>query len=1209
MPLVRLGVGNEYGLGEPGLYKKSLRKEDPKAILDGVTVAGLVGILRQLGDLAEFAADVFHDLHEQITATAGRSRKMMAQVRNIESSIPSIEKVIKGQTSHIHFAYIAGSDWHTHIPHGQNLLLSSELPHFMMDSYEECRDPPRLFLLDKFDHSGTGACLKRYSDPSYFKRVWAASHTEGAKNDLKEKKVEKFKRKGFRVAEIQQAIYSACRHSNENRKYDRGEKFASLSTDGYSISLENENISSPELRLNHEISSGSTSFGSKTKESFVEETSYADPQMMPDELGYRLPNPNLHGNDSGLRVSALQDEPSTEDSDAVSQPGSLQEQSMPRSSVTWEEKTEIVKPTSPSSCNDILVDRVQVVQEGIIVESSDCLELDSELIDAQHAKLEALVHEDIVLHSAKTPEHLSGVNHFDEVTSETDNYVDAPNTMDYETETEVDCRTKMEIQAISNTNSLGVESETGENQIISVQNPDTHDAEAPASLDSAQTQNGTGNFLHLNSLNGSEPVKSPYATKVVLNQDYLIPNACEINASDISEIKDHHECIDGSLSSKSGASCEPTVQPDEVASEPSILQHSLSTDASSMPSVQLWTNGDLFGVEPSKPPELGVVNKDNKNYISNNRSSKIDFSSCTVKSQMFDNEPGAKSDGAFTVLDPASEDFSSEMDVDSECTLVSYVPQNSDGGQLSARRKLSVRMSSDVNIKHHSHMSVQPYLQSELLNNSHDSHSSSNYSSLNKLELTRTSEIYGVPPRDSYCIGSSAGPSQSTMGVSSSFSELAQKILSNTIQRKVLPTTNSENASMETTKPEENSCLNYNKEEPNIVASQTLYKQSINEKATLVSEMEQASSTQHYPEKGSPPLEYMKISFHPINGLENTRLKLDFCSGSLHENNEDFIFPSFQLLQGPVETLPEVCSESDDDTFCRSCPYSSEDLLSPCSYSNSEQWDQDESSEYFDHEFYDISRRFQSSSTSISRPMGSGQMDHADMHILEAENLSVIVDKSKLPFHLGSMMELPGFDSVLPSIKQEGICHSFPENLANAEVVPKDEASPPLPPMQWRTSKPSVTLEGYDNFKNNLGHLDGLQALRISPSQKKGQNSPLNSCIGQAVLEHPKEEVVMSDISVRISFISQDLDQQKLNEQQGVTQSASHTEVDMREELLQQIRNKKFSLRRTTTSTPRDIPHHPTTNAANGNVNTILQKASAIRQAFVSSDDDNWSDA
>ena len=53
MPLVRLEVRNEYGLGQPELYKETNR-DDPKAVLDGVAVAGLVGILRQLGDLAEY---------------------------------------------------------------------------------------------------------------------------------------------------------------------------------------------------------------------------------------------------------------------------------------------------------------------------------------------------------------------------------------------------------------------------------------------------------------------------------------------------------------------------------------------------------------------------------------------------------------------------------------------------------------------------------------------------------------------------------------------------------------------------------------------------------------------------------------------------------------------------------------------------------------------------------------------------------------------------------------------------------------------------------------------------------------------------------------------------------------------------------------------------------------------------------------------------
>lgn len=52
MPLVRLLIRNELGLADPALYR-SAPDGDPKSVLDGVAVAGLVGILRQLGDLAE----------------------------------------------------------------------------------------------------------------------------------------------------------------------------------------------------------------------------------------------------------------------------------------------------------------------------------------------------------------------------------------------------------------------------------------------------------------------------------------------------------------------------------------------------------------------------------------------------------------------------------------------------------------------------------------------------------------------------------------------------------------------------------------------------------------------------------------------------------------------------------------------------------------------------------------------------------------------------------------------------------------------------------------------------------------------------------------------------------------------------------------------------------------------------------------------------
>lgn len=44
---------------------------------------------------------------------------------------------------------LSGVEWHPRIPHEQNHLIHDDLPHFIMDPYEECRDPPRLHMLDK----------------------------------------------------------------------------------------------------------------------------------------------------------------------------------------------------------------------------------------------------------------------------------------------------------------------------------------------------------------------------------------------------------------------------------------------------------------------------------------------------------------------------------------------------------------------------------------------------------------------------------------------------------------------------------------------------------------------------------------------------------------------------------------------------------------------------------------------------------------------------------------------------------------------------------------------------------------------------------------------------------------------------------------------------------------------------------------------------
>lgn len=197
MPLARYQIRNEFSLADPELYRAA-DKDDPEALLEGVAMAGLVGVLRQLGDLAQFAAEVFHDLHEEVMATAARGHGLMVRVQQLEAEVPSLEKAFLSQTHHSSFFSNAGMDWHPNLRSEQNLITREDLPRFVMDSYEDCRGPPRLFLLDKFDVAGAGACLKRYTDPSFFKLESSSSKAATAEVH-REKRSRRVKKKAARL--------------------------------------------------------------------------------------------------------------------------------------------------------------------------------------------------------------------------------------------------------------------------------------------------------------------------------------------------------------------------------------------------------------------------------------------------------------------------------------------------------------------------------------------------------------------------------------------------------------------------------------------------------------------------------------------------------------------------------------------------------------------------------------------------------------------------------------------------------------------------------------------------------------------------------------------------------------------------------------------------------------------------------------------------
>uniref|UniRef100_A0A7I4ATB6 Protein SCAR n=1 Tax=Physcomitrium patens TaxID=3218 RepID=A0A7I4ATB6_PHYPA len=184
MPLVRYEVRCEHSLASPELYR-FVGQDDSQGLLEGVAMAGLVGVVRQLGDLTELATGIFHDLYDDIITIASRGKDLKARVACLEADLSLVEKALHAE---------ARSKWRAPLPMDQNLYVHGRLPRFIRNFYDDCQFPPRLFLLDPFDEAGQGACLKRYSDPTFFRITWATAQKKAAEEAKLGRQAEQDKR-------------------------------------------------------------------------------------------------------------------------------------------------------------------------------------------------------------------------------------------------------------------------------------------------------------------------------------------------------------------------------------------------------------------------------------------------------------------------------------------------------------------------------------------------------------------------------------------------------------------------------------------------------------------------------------------------------------------------------------------------------------------------------------------------------------------------------------------------------------------------------------------------------------------------------------------------------------------------------------------------------------------------------------------------------
>ncbi|XP_050287341.1 protein SCAR3 isoform X50 [Quercus robur] len=1214
MPLVRLEVRNEYGLGQPELYKETNR-DDPKAVLDGVAVAGLVGILRQLGDLAEFGAEVFHGLQEQIMTTASRSHKLKVRVQRIEVALPSLEKAVLTQTSHIHFAYTAGSEWHPRIRNEQNHFIYNDLPRFIMDSYEGCRDPPRLHLLDKFDTGGPGSCLKRYSDPTFFKKVFFTSD-EATEKTQANRKARRSKKK--RSSQRNGQVLRSTSISNRSSRL----QFASPTVNRQTSPL--QTTSAVDIMSNSDMGDCSNSFDSRSGLQFTSHIVNGRTSPQTASTVDTTLDPGDHANSYDSRTASgyiecvfhpshsVQPEQQESPSSRLMQPNDtldstfpeeetkaivdnfpqslLQEQIASGSCVTWDEKSEIVEPKGHQSDRDeapetLLSNSDTDTHEGRGVDLRNVDQMDTHEgrgVDLRNVdQMDTHEGRGVNLRNVDQMNTLEGsevnLRNVDQIYTHEGRGVNLRNVDQMDThegrgvnlrnDDHVDGLHENSLELMSGMNQIDdIESETdnymdalntieseSENDIdcqtkreVELYNSDSDDEgidvihelpvnssdHNPPELESHTASYISSNEGMLSNIPNSDSPESfahehiPQMAKISPNLDHSVDN----DSSESSDILDDSNSVSvsGPISSASEISDFRDPSRGKIISG-FFKSQETPADISGVHSNTFWTNGGLLGLEPSKPPDFTMQNAMKQDSVNRSKDETVCLPAHGF--MLRGDEHEAKQD----IL--AKKAGVIEKDPSYVCSTscqdgVSTKKTDSGFSPVDSDSKCEISVMAPKTV-----MPVAPDMKSS-------------YAEGNQENDENSSLVFG----------------------------LSRRLLANGLYKKVSlvhhdnpePVSSVDAVGLE-------QCSGQHR-----VVNQTIPETTIEEQLGHGSPVDSLTS--------SPPLEHMKISFHPLNGFETSKLKLKFPDGNQRFEGMRDMFPSFQLVPEPDIPLNEFVSESDDDTFCRSSPSKSDDCLSHHSESNSEQWESGEIPEINNLELYDALCRIPSGE-SMSSSMDFVGTANNGVHI-DGGNKSADTRNGVEPSLSGPFLDLPNFDTVNPVLLQKT---NDDPNLLKLEYPGQPTPQPPpLPPAQWRMSKPHVDVT--EDEEDNL-----YEALKSAFDLK---------LLGSAMFQQPKPAPAkQQDTNKEANIVEQKSkqDQQKLNGQKEANQAVNGTEMDERGDFLQQIRSKSFNLRRTVTAKPTNTPA-PT----NVQVTAILEKANAIRQAVGSDDgddDDTWSDA
>lgn len=739
-----------------------------------------------------------------------------------------------------------------------------------------------------------------------------------------------------------------------------------------------ENRSIPDVRSNQDLISRSTSLGSKSRFSLAEQVADPDPVsgplVLPDETAYRSSSSVKH---------------EETDTDYYSNGVLVSVPLSPTRSITWDEKAPVVATTSTVYCDDVIMDQVHV---GPMFSNQDSSP------DSRKLPLP------LTLVTANT----------EEVVSETENYVDALNTLESETETEMEFHTKWEVNQLHDSGSKSdVKPMNVSSEVLQV-------APSDNLLASQRSEVGNGNSLRqhesprnsgfasseVSEINDASPKNGWSGNGSVSTREPQFQEISEIAPPEISSLVLNDGSLMNSQETKfqtSDYSRDESQEYSKIASndfsehfvplEADVLDPTVEPSVENSPRVKIKPRSASRRYEflqHSEVPPLAVsplhlplpdhiVQSDVENGIIDypRRSVEEPWGSCTITTaESVENEMQPSFSDVQTT--DANGVHDTTMD---ESSIIEKSPfVNVSSAKLWTNAGLFGLEPSKPPV-----FASVNNLTEDAVPLANGSIPCSNLAQEVDNPLPGSSTMNGNNP-------SNENKGNGTANLSSSFSSLAQRFLTNTLQKRISSSPSSS--------------LSYPEPAAHASSVESDARRSL-----------QGSPSRDSTGQSSPPLELMKISFHPMNGNLNSNLDEGM--------NYDAAFPDFQILPGPARQPADSGSDSDEDTFCRSYAYSSEDL-SPRLFSNSDVWDPDEIPDY---------------SEKIPSPSGASTSNYMGFEQADFQGIETVSNLNR-NLNLNIVLE-------------------------NENQMPPP---PPLPPVQWRLTKPPGSSMG-DTNTNQVPHL------------------------------------------------------------------------------------------------------------------------------------------